>query len=177
VASSGAPQAGTSIDIPGHDPVSQQSLASSEAVLAWTSFAPPGLERVSQQSLVSSEAAQAGTSCNVPWRDPVSQASCKGVHEFTIRLDKRPYGASLGAQIDWMDDATLQVERITKQGLVWNWNLKNHKKPVKTADQIVEVNSCRGRASVLMAELMKHQILKIVIRRIDVSSNSSEYVV
>jgi len=99
------------------------------------------------------------------------------MHEFTIRLDKRPYGVSLGAKIDWMDDATLQVERITKQGLVWNWNLKNHKKPVKTADQIVEVNGCRGCASGLMAELVKHQILKIVIRRIDVSSNSSEYVV
>jgi hypothetical protein len=96
------------------------------------------------------------------------------MHEFTIRLNKRPHGASLGAKIDWMDDATLQIESIVKHGLFWNWNLKNPKKLIRTADQIVGVNGCRGCASSLMSELMRRQTLNIVIRRKDVRSISSE---
>ncbi|CAK0875038.1 unnamed protein product [Prorocentrum cordatum] len=166
VASSEEPRVGASIDAPGRDLVSQDSLVSSVALQSWSSSGASAHDLVPRHSLVSSEAAQAGTSVETSRRDPLWQPSRKGTHEFTIRLDKRSYGVSFGARIDWMDDATLQLESITKQGLIRNWNLTNPEEPIKTADRIVEVNGCRGCASRLMAELMKQQMLNIVLRRV-----------
>ncbi|CAK0831602.1 unnamed protein product [Prorocentrum cordatum] len=63
------------------------------------------------------------------------------------------------------DAAALQIDRIDAQGLFHRWNAGHPERAIRPGDHVIEVNGCRGHASVLTAQLKQARVHRIVIRR------------
>ncbi|CAK0888877.1 unnamed protein product, partial [Prorocentrum cordatum] len=86
--------------------------------------------------------------------------------EFSITLD-RSCGTAYGGRMAFAgaDAAALQIDRIDTQGLFHLWNAGNPERAIRPGDRVIEVNGCRGHASVLTAQLKQARVHSIVVRR------------
>eukprot|EP00746_Dinoflagellata_sp_MGD_P002729 gnl/MRDRNA2_/MRDRNA2_105342_c0_seq1.p1 gnl/MRDRNA2_/MRDRNA2_105342_c0~~gnl/MRDRNA2_/MRDRNA2_105342_c0_seq1.p1 ORF type:complete len:196 (-),score=31.17 gnl/MRDRNA2_/MRDRNA2_105342_c0_seq1:465-1013(-) len=94
-------------------------------------------------------------------------------YEFWAFLDNKD-GASLGIEVSFLDGETLMVDSILPDGLVQAWNDMNiPEKKIYPGDHFIEVNGIKGRASGLLEECKKEQLLRARVWSRKQASNSA----
>merc|ERR1712007_403476 len=93
---------------------------------------------------------------------------------YFIRIDNRngkSLGISLGAQknvgLGTWKEGGLKIKKISKKGLVHQWNRSNKNQEVVRGDILVEVNSVTGSPATLLDEMGKELVLKMRLLRPD----------